>query len=107
MKNVETIIENFKNHPSCKIIKQHFKNHITFTFRHVTTDKVKKVIHDLKNNKAADGKIPFKILKTFGCIFDISKNCINQSIETCTFNDYLNMAYILHQSSRTMNLLTN
>lgn len=33
----ETIIKDFKNHPSCKIIKQYFKKHITFTFRHVTT----------------------------------------------------------------------
>ena len=49
-KNVETIIENFKNDPSCKIIKKYFKNHITFTFGHVTTDEVKKVIHDLKNH---------------------------------------------------------
>ena len=45
-KNVETIIESFKNHPSCKIIKKHFKNYVTFTFRHVATEKVKKVIHD-------------------------------------------------------------
>ena len=60
-KNVETIIENFKNHPSCKIIKQHFKNHITFTFRHVTTNEIKKVIHNFKNNEAAGGKITVKI----------------------------------------------
>ena len=60
-KNVETTIENFQNHPSCKIIKKHFKNHIHFTFRHVTTDEVKKVIHDLKNNKAAGGVMPVKI----------------------------------------------
>ena len=66
--NVETIIENFKNHPSCKIIKKHFKNHITFTFRHVTTNEVKKVIHDFKNDKAAGGEKPVKILKNCGCI---------------------------------------
>ena len=60
-KNVETIIEKFRNHPSCKIIKKHFKNHITFTFRHATAGEVKKVIHDLKNNKAAGGEIPVKI----------------------------------------------
>ena len=59
-KIVETITENVKNHSSCKIIKKHFKNHITFTIRHVTTGKVKKIIHDLKNNKAAGGEIPSK-----------------------------------------------
>ena len=88
-KNVETIIENFRNHSSSKIIKKHFKNHITFTFRHVTTDEVKKIIHDLKNNKAASGEILVKILKNCGCIFDILKNCINQSIETSNFPDCL------------------
>ena len=36
-KNIETIIENLKNHPSGKIIKKHFKNHITFTFGHVSS----------------------------------------------------------------------
>ena len=44
-----------------KIIKKHFKNHITFTFRHVTTDEVKNVILDFKNDKAASGEIPVKI----------------------------------------------
>ena len=57
------MIENFKNHSSCKIIKQYFKKQITFTLRYVTTDEVKKVIHDLKNNKAAGGEIPIKTLK--------------------------------------------
>ena len=62
-KKVETMIEDFKNHSSCEIIKQYFKNQITFTLRYLTTDEVKKVIHDLKNNKAAGGEIPVKILK--------------------------------------------
>ena len=59
-KKVETMIEDFKNHSSCEIIKQYFKNQITFTLRHVTTQKV---IHDLKNNNAAGGEIPVKIFK--------------------------------------------
>ena len=68
LKNVETIIENFKNHPSCKIVKKLFKNHTTYTFRHPVTDEVKKIIHDLKN-KAAGGESPVKILKNCVCIF--------------------------------------
>ena len=93
-KNVETISENFKNHPSCKIIKTHFKNHIIFTFRHVKTEAVKKIIHDLKNNKAVGGETPVKILKSCGSIFDIIKNCINQSIETSNFPDCFKTANI-------------
>ena len=38
--------ENFKKDPSCKVIKQHLKNHNTFTFRHITLNEIKKVIHD-------------------------------------------------------------
>ena len=45
---------------------------------HITTDEVKKVIHDLKNNKVAAGEIPVKILKNCGCVFDILKNCFNR-----------------------------
>ena len=38
--------ENFKKDTSCKVIKQHLKNHNTFTFRHITLNEIKKVIHD-------------------------------------------------------------
>ena len=64
------------------------KNIITFTFRHVTTDEVKKVIHDLKNDKVGS-EIPVQIFKSYDCILDILKNCINQSIETFNFLDCL------------------
>ena len=86
--NILNYIENFNNHSSCKIIKKHLNDHITFTFRHVTTDEVKKVIHDLKNDKVG-GEIPAQIFKICDCILDILKNCINQSIETFNFLDCL------------------
>ena len=41
------------------------------------------------NIKAASGEVPVKILKSCGCIFDILKNCMNQSIETSNFSDWL------------------
>lgn len=41
-RNIETIIQNFKNHRRCKIIDQHLKKHNTLC-RHVTVDEVKKV----------------------------------------------------------------
>ena len=73
-------------------MKQHLKYRNTFTFRHLTVDEVKKVIHDLNNNKAAGGEIPVRILKNFVCIIDIVINCINQLIETSNFPDCLKMA---------------
>lgn len=93
-KKVETITENFKKHPTCRMIKQHLKNRNIFTFRHLAIDEVKKVFHDLKNNKVVGGEILVKILKSCGCIFDIFKNCINQSNETYNFPDCLKAANI-------------
>ena len=46
------------------------------------------------NIKAASGEIPVKILKSCGCIFDILKNCMNQSVETSNFPDCLKTANI-------------
>ena len=49
-------------------------------------------LNDLKNYKAAVGEIPVKILKNCCRIFDILKNCINQSTETSNFHDCLKTA---------------
>ena len=48
----------------------------------INTIQVDKVIHDLKENKGADGDIPVKILRDCGSMFHILKNFINQSLET-------------------------
>ena len=58
--NIETTIQNVKSHPSCKIIKQHFKKQNTCSRRHVTVDEIKKVMDYLKNDKATGGEIPVK-----------------------------------------------
>ena len=46
------------------------------------------VIHCPKNKKTDGGGIPVKILKNCGRIYNILKNCINQSTETYNFPDY-------------------
>ena len=48
----------------------------------INTIQVDKVIHDLNENKRADGDIPVKILRDCGSMFDVLKNFINQSLET-------------------------
>ena len=72
--------ENLKKDPSCKVIKQHLKNHNTFTFRHITLNEIKKVIHDFfKKNMAVGGEIPVdssaavKIAAVFGVLKHV--NC--------------------------------
>ena len=47
-----------------------------------------------KKQKAVGGEIPVKIFKKCGCIFDILKNCIIQTIETSNFTDCLKTANI-------------
>ena len=61
---------NSKNHPRCKKIKQHFRQHDTFSFRHVTFDEVKEVIGNSKHDQAAGSEVPVKIfLKNANSIY--------------------------------------
>ena len=79
--NVNDIIKKYNNHPRIKIIKKKYKNINKLSFHPVTTDEVKKVIKDLKTNKAVGGEIPIQILKESEFTFECLKNCINHSIE--------------------------
>ena len=65
-----------------------------FSFRPVSFEEVKKIIQDLKTNKAVGGKIPTKILKEYEFTFDVLTNCINKSIETGYFPDSLKLANV-------------
>ena len=65
-----------------------------FSFRPVSFEEVKKIIQDLKTNKAVGGEILTKILKECEFTFDVLTNCINKSIETGYFPDSLKLANI-------------
>ena len=62
-KDLNYIINKYRNHPSIKTIKENFPNVKKFTLQLVSTDDVKKVIKDLKTNKSVGGEIPTQILK--------------------------------------------
>ena len=81
-KDLNYIINKYRNHPSLKIIKESFSNVKKFAFQLVSTEDVKKVIKDLKTNKSVRGEIPTQILKESEFIFKTLKNCINQSLKT-------------------------
>ena len=81
-KDLNYVINKYRNHPSIKIIKENFSNVKKFAFQLVSTEDVKKVIKDLKTNKSVGGEIPTQILKESEFTFETLKNCINQSFKT-------------------------
>ena len=80
-KDLNYIINKYRNHPSIKTIKENFPNVKKFAFQLVSTEDVKKVIKDLKTNKSVGGEIPTQILKESEFTFETLKNCIIQSLE--------------------------
>ena len=62
-KNLNYVINKYRNHPRIKIIKEHFPNVEKFALQLVSTEDVKKVIKYLKTNKSVGGVIPTKIPK--------------------------------------------
>ena len=92
---INNIIKNYEKHPSILYnIQTKYRGIISFSFRPVSVEKVKKIIQDLKPNKAVGGEIPTKILKECEFIFDVLSNCINKSIETGYFPDSLKLANV-------------
>ena len=81
-KDLNYIVNKYRNHPSIKTIKENFPNVKKFAFQLVSTEDVKKVIKDLKTNKSVRGEIPTQILKESEFTFETLKNCINQSLKT-------------------------
>ena len=81
-KDLNYIVNKYRNHPSIKTIKENFPNVKKFAFQLVSTEDVKKVIKDLKTNKSVGGEIPTQILKESEFTFETLKNCINQSLKT-------------------------
>ena len=81
-KDLNYIINKYRNHPSIKTIKENFPNVKKFAFQLVSTEDVKKVIKDLKTNKSVRGEIPTQILKESEFTFETLKNCINQSLKS-------------------------
>ena len=81
-KDLNYIINKYRNHPSIKTIKENFPNVKKFAFQLVSTEDVKKIIKDLKTNQSAGGEIPTQILKESEFTFETLKNCINQSLKT-------------------------
>ena len=62
-KDLNCIINKYRNHPNIKIIKENFPNDKKFAFQLVSTEDVKRVIKYLKTNKSVGGEIPTQILK--------------------------------------------
>ena len=60
---INDINKNYEKHPTICNIKTKHKHIINFSFPPVSAEEVKKIIQDLKTNKAVGGEIPTNKLK--------------------------------------------
>ena len=60
---INDVIKNSEKHPSICNMETKYRGIGNFSFRPVSVEEVKKIIRDLKTNKAVGGEIPTKILK--------------------------------------------
>ena len=91
---INDIINNYEKHPRICNMKTKYRAIGNFSFRPVSVEEVKKIIRDLKTNKAVGGEIPTKILKECEFTFDVLTKRINKSIETGYFPDSLKIANV-------------
>ena len=86
---INTILEEYKYHPSVLNIKKHFKQAKCFTFSKVTTTDVLKSIKPININKAmGEDQIPPKLIKTAGnFLVEPLTDIINFGFSTGTFPD--------------------
>ena len=74
------------------------------SFRFVTLEDVRLIIKDLKNNKAAGGDIPLKLLKECDFTYEKLTNCLNNSPSAGFFPDSMKRANItlLHKKNNPL-----
>ena len=84
-------------------IKQNLRHIEKFPFRFVTLEDVRLRIKDLKNNNAAGGNIPLKLLKECDFTYEKLTNCINNLTSEGLFPDFLKRANItnVHTKERS------
>ena len=75
---IDSIILKYNFYPSIISIKQNIHHIEKFSFRFFILEEVSSIIKDLKNNKAAGGDIPLKVLKE--CDFAYEKLTIVEII---------------------------
>ena len=89
---INKIILKYKFHPNIISIKENIHYIEKFSFRFVTLEDVRLIIKDLKNNKAAGGDIPLKLLKECDFTYEKLINCINDWLTEWLFPDSLKRA---------------
>ena len=84
---INTILEEYKYHPSVLNIKKHFKQAKCFTFSKVTTTDVLKSIKPININKAmGEDQISPKLIKTaVNVLVEPLTDIINSGFSTSTF----------------------
>ena len=73
---INDIKKNYEKHPTICNVKTKHRHIINFSFPPVSAEEVKKIIQDLKTNKAVGGEISTNKLKECKFTFDVLTNCI-------------------------------
>lgn len=74
----DSTIKRYKNHPNIKSIKRKRSGVCSVFSQPNATNNIRKIIRELKNNKAVGEEILVHILKESKCIFETLTNCINK-----------------------------
>ena len=84
---INSIIKRFAFHQSIKAIKKKLKIKSEFSFNHIFTETIKRVIKDLDIKKASSGKIPTYFFKKCDFLLDTVTVWVNKALKTGSFPD--------------------
>ena len=65
-----------------------------FSFNHITTETIKRIINNLGIKKTSSGKIPTYFLKKCDSLLNTDTVCVNDTLKTETFPDGLKSANV-------------
>ena len=104
---IDTILYNYKNHPSTRNIRENITSTDTFVFSQINESQIKKEIRELNPNKSAGfDSIPPNIIKDSAEVLTSSlTDLFNTSVINCLFPSDLKYANVspLHKKDDTTN----
>ena len=91
---INSIIKILAFHQSIKTIKKKFKIKSKFSFNHVSTDTIKRIVNVLDIKKSLPVKYQLTFLKKCDFVLDAVAVCINEALKTRSFPDSLKCANV-------------
>ena len=79
---INSIIKKFSLHQIIKVIKKKFKIATEFSFNHISTENIKRIINDIDITKLYFGEIPTYFFKKYDFVLDTVTVCVNEPLKT-------------------------